>query len=103
MNMVHAAKVVTHAKDYGSSQLGLGKEPAPPRSPLRIENPMDKPKVAPRIPKGFLKRSWHNLNAQTTQNYYVVKDLGHTSCAMSALEVLQIVLHKGRLFFLLLV
>ena len=28
INMVHAAKVVTHAKDYGSSQINLGKEPS---------------------------------------------------------------------------
>ena len=29
INMVHAPKVVTHAKDYGSSQLDLGKETDP--------------------------------------------------------------------------
>ena len=34
INMVHVGKVVTHAKDYGSSQLDLGKEPSPPESPL---------------------------------------------------------------------
>ena len=38
INMVHATKVVTHAKDYGSSQPDLGKKPAPPESPLCIEN-----------------------------------------------------------------
>ena len=38
INMVHATKVVTRAKDYGSSQPGLGKEPAPPKSPLCIKN-----------------------------------------------------------------
>ena len=89
INMVHAAKVVTHAKDYGSSQPNLGKGPAPPGSPLCIENPVDKPEVAPRIPKGVLKRLGHNPNARATQNYFVVKDLGHTPCAMFALEVLQ--------------
>ena len=88
INMVHATKVVTHAKDYGSSQPDLGKEPAPPGSPLHIENPVDKPEVTPRIPKGVLKRSGHNPNARATQNYSVVEDLGHTPCAMSALEVL---------------
>ena len=62
-NMVRAAKVVAHAKDYGSSQPDLGKEPAPPESPLRIEKPVDKRKVAPRIPNGFLKCSRHNPNA----------------------------------------
>ena len=61
--MVHDAKVVTHAKDYGLSQPNLGKEPAPPESPLHIENPVDKPKVAPHIPKGVLKRLGHNPNA----------------------------------------
>ena len=34
INMVRAAKFVTHAKDYGSSQPNLGKEPSPPESPL---------------------------------------------------------------------
>ena len=63
INMVHAAKVVTRAKDYGSSQPNPGKEPDPPGTPLRIEKPVDKPEVAPRIPKGFLKHSGHNPNA----------------------------------------
>ena len=57
INMVHATKVVTRAKYYGSSQPDLGKEPAPP------ENPMDKPEIAPHIPKGVLKRSGHNPNS----------------------------------------
>ena len=88
INMVRAAKVVTHEKDYNSSQPSLGKEPDPPRSPLRIEKPTNKPEAASRIPKGVLKHSGHNPNAQATQNYSVVEDLGHTPCAMSALEVL---------------
>ena len=56
INMVRVAKVVTHAKDYGSSQPIPGKEPNPPGSPLCIEKPMDKPDIAPHIPKGVLKR-----------------------------------------------
>ena len=88
INMVHAAKDVTRAKYYGSSQPSPGKEPDPPGSPLRIEKPMDKPETAPHIPKGVLKRSRHNPNAQAAQNYSDVEDLGHTPCAMSALEVL---------------
>ena len=51
INMMSASKVVTRTKDYGSSQLDLGKEPSPPESPLQIEKPMDKPEAAPRIPK----------------------------------------------------
>ena len=89
INMVRTAKVVTHAKEYGLSQPNLGKEPAPPESPLCIEKLVDKPEVAPHIPKGILKYSWHNPNARATQNYSVVEDLGHTPCVMSALEVLQ--------------
>ena len=89
INMVRAAKVVTHAKDYSLSQPSLGKEPDPPGSPLRIKKPTDNLEAVPRIPKGFLKHSGHSPNAQDTQNYSVVKDLGHTPCAMSALEVLQ--------------
>ena len=87
--MVRATKVVTRAKDYGLSQPNLGKEPDPPRSPLCIEKPVDKPEVAPLIPKGFLKNLGHNPNARSAQNYSIVEDLGHTPCAMSALEVLQ--------------
>ena len=36
INMVHAAKVVTRVKDYGSSQPISGKESNPPGSPLHI-------------------------------------------------------------------
>ena len=57
INMVCATKVVTRVKDYGLSQPNLGKEPAPPKSPLLIENPMDKVESPPHIPKGFLKHS----------------------------------------------
>ena len=63
INMVHATKVVTHAKDYGLSLPDLGKETTPPESPLLIEKPMDKPKVAPHIPEGVLKRLGNNTNA----------------------------------------
>ena len=89
INMVRAAKVVIRAKDYGLSQLDLGKEPTPPQSPLRIEKPTNKPEVAPRIPKGVLNHSRHNPNARASQNYSIVEDLGQNPCAMSALEVLQ--------------
>ena len=62
INMMSVAKVVTHMKYYRSSQLDLGKEPSPPESPLRIENPMDKPEAPPHIPKGVLKRLGDNPN-----------------------------------------
>ena len=58
--MVRATKVVTRAKDYGSSQVDLWKEPPPTERPLHIENPMDKPDIVPHIPKGVLKHSGHN-------------------------------------------
>ena len=61
--MVKATSFVMHAKDYVLSQLDLGKEPTPPESSLRIENPMDKPEVPPDIPKVVLKCSGHNPNA----------------------------------------
>ena len=64
INMVRAAKVVTRAKDYGSSHPSLGKEPDPPGSPLHIEKPMDKLEATPRIPKGVLKHLGHNPNAR---------------------------------------
>ena len=76
ITMVKDTSVVMRAKYYGSSQLDLGKEPAPLESSLRIEKPMDKPKVPPRIPKGFLKCSGHNPNARVTKSYSIVEDLG---------------------------
>ena len=66
INMVHAMKVVTHAKDYSSSQPSPGKDPDPPGSPLCIEKPTDKLEATPRIPKGVLRCSGHNTNAQAT-------------------------------------
>ena len=66
INMVQVVKVVTHVKDYGSSQPSPGKDPDPPGSPLCIEKPTDKPEAAPRIPKGFLKRSGHNPSARAS-------------------------------------
>ena len=86
--MVCATKVVTHAKDYGSLQPNLGKEPPPTESPLRIENPTDKPESVPHIPKGVLKHLGHNTNSQATQNYSVVEDSGQNPSMMFALEVL---------------
>ena len=64
ISMVCAAKVVTHSKDYGSSQPSPGKEPDPPGTPLRIEKPMEAaPESTPRITKGVPKHSRHNPNA----------------------------------------
>ena len=63
INMVHAVKVVTRAKDYGSSQSNPGKEPDPPGTPLSIEKPVDKPEFAPHIPKGVHKCLGHNPNS----------------------------------------
>ena len=36
INMMSSANVVNHAKDYGSSQPNLGKEPAPPKKPFML-------------------------------------------------------------------
>ena len=63
INMVRSTKVVTRAKDYGLSQLDLGKEPLPLENPFFIEKPTDKPKSPPHIPKGVLKRQRHNPNS----------------------------------------
>ena len=38
INMVKATNVVTHAKDYGTSQPDLGKEPAPPESSCELKS-----------------------------------------------------------------
>ena len=74
--MMSDSKVVTHTKDYGSSQPDLGKEPSPPENPLRIKNPMDKLEAPPHIPKGVLKSSRQNPNSRASQNYLFFKDLG---------------------------
>ena len=63
INMVKATKVVTRVKDYDSSQPELGKELDPSESSLQIENPTDKPKDLPCVPKGVLKNLGHNTNA----------------------------------------
>ena len=76
INMVNATNVVTCAKDYGLSQYDCGKEPAPPKSSLRIENPTDKLEALPCIPKGVKNCLGHNPNARATQNYSIVEDLG---------------------------
>ena len=88
INMVKAMNLVTHAKDYSTSQLDLGKETSPPESRLQSENPTNKPEAPPRIPKGVLKLLSHNPNAQAAQNYLVVEDLSQNPCAMSAFKVL---------------
>ena len=66
INMVRSTKFVTRAKDYGSSQLDLGKEPDPHESSSQIEKPTDKHEVPPHIPKGVFKRLGHNPNARAT-------------------------------------
>ena len=76
INMVKDTNVVTHAKEYGTSQPELRKEPAPPESSLQIEKPMYKPEAPPCIPKGVLKRLGHNPNARATHNYSIIEDLG---------------------------
>ena len=45
INMMLTANVVTRAKDYGSSQPNVGKEPTPPEVPLYIENPEGIPPI----------------------------------------------------------
>jgi hypothetical protein len=60
------------------------KSPAPPETPLQIEN------LDPLYPilKGVLKCSTHNSNARDSQRYSIVKVLGQTPYAMSDLKVL---------------
>jgi hypothetical protein len=79
--------IATRSQDYGSSKAStiLEAPPSPPEMNLQIE----KPEPPPRIPKGVFKRSTHNPNAKSAQNYSIIEDLGQTPCAMSALEVLQ--------------
>ena len=103
INMVHAVKVVTCAKDYSSSQPSPGKEPDPPGSPLRIEKPMDKLEATPRIPKGVLKRSGHNPNARASQNYSVSRIWATLLVRCLHWKCFRVVLRKRRCCFLPLV
>ena len=59
---------------------------------------MDKPEAPPRIPKGILKCSGHNPNAQAAESYSIVEDFGQTLCAMYALEVLHSCLPQRKSF-----
>ena len=63
INTVPVVKVVTHAKDYGSSHPIPGKELDPPGTPLCIEKLVHKPEATPHIHKGVLKHLGHNPNA----------------------------------------
>ena len=66
INMMSAKNVVTHYKDYGMSQLNLGKEPAPPESPLHIEKHRDKLEAPPCNSKWVLNRLGHNPNSKAS-------------------------------------
>jgi hypothetical protein len=82
------AFITTRAHDYSKpSASEKGKEVDLPSLPLQIEKMLGE--TMTRIPKGAFKKSSHNPNTRATQNYSVVEDLSQTSCAMSALEVLQ--------------
>jgi hypothetical protein len=87
INMVKSQiNVATQSQDYSSSQTFPSIEsPPPPKVPMQIE----KPEPLPRILKGVLKCSTHNLMARATYNYSIVEDLGQTPFVMSVLEVLQ--------------
>jgi hypothetical protein len=77
--------VATQSHDYSSPLIVLGLESPPPSEiPLQIE----KPDPPPRILKGVLKISTHNLNA-IAENYSTLEDLGQNPYAMLALEVLR--------------
>jgi hypothetical protein len=80
--------IMTRAHDYG--KLGTskkGKEAENPHLPLQIEKTLGE--TATCIQKGAFKKASYNPNVRATHNYSVVEDLSQTSCAMSALEVLQ--------------
>jgi hypothetical protein len=80
----YEVSIATRAHDYGSSQPIIGPEPPPMEKTLHI----DKLEPLPCISKGALNLSTHSPNSRVTQNYSIFEDLGQTSCAMLALEVL---------------
>jgi hypothetical protein len=88
INMVDAKiDIATRSQDYSSSKYSTSLEASPPPPEMNLQ--IEKPEQPPRISKGVLKRSTHNSNARSTQNYSIIEDLGQTPCAMSTLEVLQ--------------
>ena len=103
INMVHAAKVMTCVKDYGSSQPNLGEELDPLGNPLRIEKPMDKPKATPRIPKGVLKRSGHNPMPEPARAIQLSRIWATLLVRCLHWKCFRLVLRKGRHCFLPLV
>jgi hypothetical protein len=81
--------IVTRAQDYGMSKSAKkGKEATNPSVPLQIENIMGE--IMTCISKCVFKKCSHNLNTRAAQNYFVVENLAQATCAMFALEVLQI-------------
>jgi hypothetical protein len=82
------ALITTRVHDYSKpSASKKGKEDEIPSLPLQIEKTLGE--MMTHIPKGAFKKASHNPNARAAQNYSVVEDLSQTTCAMSALEVLQ--------------
>jgi hypothetical protein len=82
------AFIKTRAHNYSKpSASEKGKQADLPSLPLQIEKALGE--TMTRIPKVAFKKDSHNPNARATLNYSMVEDLSQTSCAMSALEVLQ--------------
>ena len=66
--MMLVVHVATHSHYYGPLQLTMGKDPPPLEIPLHV----NKRETIPHIPKGFMKHSMHNPNAQAPQHYSII-------------------------------
>jgi hypothetical protein len=89
------AFISTRAHDYSKPRTSeKGKEVEIPSLPLQIDKNLGE--TMTRIPKYTFKKYSHNPNARAAQNYSMVEDLSQTPCAISSLEVLQILPSKRK-------
>jgi hypothetical protein len=80
--------IATRTRNCGMpSTSKKSKEVKNPSLPLHIEKTLGE--TMTHIPNGAFKKYYHNPNVRVAQNYFVVKNLSQTPCAMSSLEVLQ--------------
>lgn len=68
-----------------------------PDSSLTFEKPTFKLPFHPS--KAALRQTTHNFNTHHDQHYSTFEDLAQALCVMSALEVLQVVLHNKKIYF----
>ena len=90
--MADSVDLATGAKNYEKQLEGEPSNQVDSPSIPQSNGPLTFKKTtfeAPSHPSKGTLRCTHNLNAQDSQHYNIIKDLAQAPCAMSALEVLQ--------------